>query len=408
MTSKKSVLSEWLYDECTTERTTIRFAYLDPKRRRVLLQQNVRSREEAPPLHSAWVPVFLGTDVLHFNASEAQSNSNAFRVHGRYGKVGLACKLTFPVGQRPSGIAGGTNAYWFYSVQGIFKLVSDLGTRQLQLECYNNFMKLWRDRLSDDLLVPNIEIVEVIEERDSDKGREFGFSNSIVCGKNVTHSVAEAVSVEIPTTDMPVVSRTSTALEWLSHVYHTSESTSFGGPPLCSSLINTLYEYCDVLSHTGWESWETGFDTQILCGVATWLGEQLRLLGKNINDRVQTFKSREIHKSENIADCREFLTDLFHPAMVILLARWMGLVQTDIVLDKQQAEEQDIGPCPKMHRASNRSKSESDDEVFWKGLDKIKEFRLPVLQTALEFITGSLLSGKAMVLYSFVIPNETT
>jgi hypothetical protein len=396
----KLLLNEWLYDEYTTEKTPIRFAYLDPKRRRLLLQQNV------PTLPSNWIPVFLGTDVLHFNASEAQSNSNACRVHGRYGKLGLACKLTFPAGQRPS-IVGGTNAYWFYSVQGIFKLASDLGTRQLQLECYDNFMKLWRERLSDDLLSPDIELVEVVREKDGDAGREFEFIDSSVCGENGTHSVAEAVPVEIPITNMPVVSRTPAALQWLNCVYHTSEtkSTSCRRQSVCSSLINTLYEYCGVLSHTGWESWETDSDTQILCGVATWLGEQLKLLEKNINDRGETFKSREIHKIENTTECHKFLLEVFHPAMVILLARWMGIIQSDIVLDKQQGKEKDTDPCPKIHRASSRS---SDDELFWNSVDKTKEFRIPVLQTTLEFITASLLSGKAMVLYSFIVPNTTS
>lgn len=415
MTSAKFALYEWKYDDCTAEGTAMRFAFLDTKSRRVLIQRNCGG--EAP--HPTWIPVFLGTDVLHFNASETQSNSNTCRVHGRYGKVGLACKLTFPTAHRPRGIAGGTNMYWFYSVQGIFKLANDLGTRELQLECYSNFLKLWRDRFNDGLLMSDIEVVDVVAERDSHMDETLpvasrkpivgGIAQPLIVRKNGEHGAVQALGVEIPTTVMrpPAASRPLTSLEWLMHTCHAGTSSSCGGLPLCLSLIDSLHDYCDV-SHAGWQSWETGFDTQILCGVATWLGEQLRLLGHTTRQRVEKFKSREIYKRENILDCREFLTDLFHPTMIILLARWMGIVQIGDRRNKWPTD-QDFGTSPKCHRSANTSRvlADSGDEIFWNAIDKTQEYRLPVLQTALEFITGSLISGKAMVLYSFVVPNET-
>ena len=407
------VLYEWKYDDdfgSSAERgANIRFAFLDPKRREVRIQCCDGGESPGP----TWIPVFLGKDVLHFNASDKQANSNACRVHARYGKVGMACRLTFPAEQKPSGITGGTNVYWFYSVQGIFKLVNDLGTRQLQLECYDSFLKLWKERFDDDHLPVDIDVVRVITETDTEavltdeSGGPGVREIAHAVGereKDVESLVARPFCVDTPsvTTNVHLPSRIT---DWLNGACCAGMSSSSEEMPLCLSLIDALCDYCDA-SRTEWLSWETGFDTLFLCGVAKWLGNKLRSLEGVINERVENFKSREILNSGSILDCRKCITDLFHPAMVVLLSRWMGLVrdQTCHLVNERQLW-QDSQPPAKMRKAAG-FRADSNDEMFWNTIDETQQFRVPVLQTVLEFITGSLVSGKAMVLYSFVVPNE--
>ncbi|XP_054749230.2 uncharacterized protein LOC129254742 [Lytechinus pictus] len=116
---------------------------------------------------SVGTPLFLATDVLTGTSVTAD---NQPRIHARYGKQGLATKLTFPSGIKFPGLHGTSRGLWFYSVIGALKVTFEFHSPHQQVAIMDALQDVWRKRYKDPPLPSSIEVQYVNNNSSKSKG----------------------------------------------------------------------------------------------------------------------------------------------------------------------------------------------------------------------------------------------
>ncbi|XP_071181252.1 uncharacterized protein [Mytilus edulis] len=97
-------------------------------------------------MKSGGFPLFLGKDV--FSSCNLTKN-NVQRIHARYSKEGLATKVTFD-DFRIDGMT--QNKVWFYSIQGLFKVIFYYFKKDVQKDCLKILTDIWLHHSDDPIL----------------------------------------------------------------------------------------------------------------------------------------------------------------------------------------------------------------------------------------------------------------
>ncbi|XP_072034259.1 uncharacterized protein [Amphiura filiformis] len=348
--------------------------YIGDTRVRFLLltggnKADVQVSPDVPSTH-----LFLAADVL------ADSNivkENQPRVHARFAKKGLATKVHFQPDLKLEGIHGIANGIWFYSIQGVFRVIFEFHDRIKQFHCLHNFTELWKSSINDSVLSPTITVHMQPNPtfkqtlKPSTQFQSVQLQSQDVCGIEKYSQQNQAISTlgmeeEFTSTETETLmnvgciisvqtdaqtdasqiddsdsnpeswssellgcltnfkkpwldDRSSQLLHLLQNIvtYHTFSNVN----PIVFDILQDLTEdrVNDNINSDDWG------DQSTLCIISKWLGKEFHKYGPTISERVQDFKSKNIDHIEALPPAGELVSHLFPPAMACLLMNWMGI-----------------------------------------------------------------------------------
>ncbi|XP_052224274.1 uncharacterized protein LOC127839913 isoform X2 [Dreissena polymorpha] len=99
--------------------------------------------------------LFLGSDLLPVLGTFVL-RSNQVRVHQRFAKIGLATRR-YLKGFKVSGVPN-SKVIYFYSIQGVFRVVFEFGSNHMQRDCLQKLAQPWLSAFDEPLLQPDGEI----------------------------------------------------------------------------------------------------------------------------------------------------------------------------------------------------------------------------------------------------------
>eukprot|EP00057_Strongylocentrotus_purpuratus_P012563 XP_011667037.1 PREDICTED: uncharacterized protein LOC100891149 [Strongylocentrotus purpuratus] len=147
-------------------------------------------------------PLFLATDILTGTSVTAD---NQPRIHARYGKQGLATKLTIPSGIKINGLHGTSRGLWFYSIVGALKVTFEFHSPDQQVALMDALEDVWRTKYKDPPLPSSIVVQHVEENRGKNRDRDVDGETSLEARsclpidhetRNEGHSDATGISDE--------------------------------------------------------------------------------------------------------------------------------------------------------------------------------------------------------------------
>ena len=324
-------------------------------------------------------PLFLGADVL---LGCNISHNNLPRVHAKHAKRGLATKVNFPAGHKVLGIHGTIHGVWFYSIQGIFKIVFDYYSREEQQQCLDKLQKIWLRQILDPVLTKEVHVV--VRENTAQ-------SFELQDGRNTDCKTTDAVELVdkikknidgylLKTGNECLKQELGLLLTYTCFMDAEKNTDSF-----VNGAVNLLKNCLVLLPLISEKS--VGFSEKetILCEVARWLGTEFANYHAHVNESVTAFKQKHIRCVENLPSAEVLVSEVFPSSMQTLLRCWLR-----------------VGDDAEKQNATNAERSR--DSVT-EAVPSLTLF--PVVQLILELANQNLLSGVAHVLYSRLIQSES-
>ncbi|KAL3856466.1 hypothetical protein ACJMK2_011220 [Sinanodonta woodiana] len=389
------------------------------------------------------VPLFLASDVLN-GTSVAKKNQP--RIHARYAKDGFAIKLVLN-GLKLDGI-NNSHEVWFYSIQGLFHVVFDLHSPEVQRDCLLHLKDVWLDHFHDPPLeergVAALEFAGMSSSCDSgtkkcilnhilnfETSAEISLTESRASNSSVINTCKEdSLAKDLVTEDLDsgsviagefiekLVDFVQTQISNVDDVSHhivchvlttfdylkciSNFATDDKLLPDCGLVFFQMME--DFLTLLKSDIAETPSDKQDTFGmerqkflllqiISDWLGKEFHSLEKEIAKRVDLFKKENINAIDNLPPSQVIIDTLFPSFMKQLIINWLGISEksdqdnTDLFCFEY---DHDYSPKIKKPRASVTSSvtGESQSPFY------------PLVQLILEFASNSLVSGVAHVVYS--------
>ncbi|XP_033113538.1 uncharacterized protein LOC117114102 [Anneissia japonica] len=108
--------------------------------------------------------LFLGSDVLH---GSSVCTVHHPRTHARFAKRGFACKLHFSKNVKINGVHGISHGIWFYTIQGVFRVLFELHDRSTQYHCMKELQELWLASFADRIVPESLTVTFEVEETSS-------------------------------------------------------------------------------------------------------------------------------------------------------------------------------------------------------------------------------------------------
>ncbi|KAM8865578.1 uncharacterized protein ACB058_006780 [Synchiropus picturatus] len=330
----------------------------------------------------AVTPLYLGADL--FSNTKIRTENHP-RYHARFAKKGLATRLHFSSEFRFHGLKVSTcsNALWFYSIEGLFRVAFEIYNKLEQLSVLENLQDVWKSKINESPLKSNYTLrmlvhtalnstanpsIESVSPRDSLRGQEAATSSDTArspadhnycnfvppCLQTVRHqlqSLDEKISCK---TEILTQKQLETVLLLMEQVdlYIFGKLEEKNVTETVMNLLNT-------------KDWSLTFASPLLNSVARWLGCQFHLANCSISQKVEEFKLQHIERISELPPAEELTIELFPEAMRTLLLHWMGLSE-ESSMEKRHSE-------------------------------------YPILLLILEFANHSLITGVAHVLYSTLI-----
>lgn len=320
-------------------------------------------------------PLFLGADVL-FNCNI--SHNNLPRVHAKHAKKGLATKVNFPAGSKVLGIHGTARGVWFYSIQGIFKIVFDYYSREEQQECLNKLQKIWLRQILDPIL--KMEVHVFVREKTA---QSFELQDGRNIGCEITHAVelVDKIKKNIDGYLLEIRNESLKQELGLLRTYTCFMNIEKNMDSFVNGAVNLLKNCLALLPIISERS--VGFSEKetILCEVARWLGTEFANYHAHVNESVTAFKQNHIRCVENLPSAEVLVSEVFPRSMQILLRCWLR-----------------VGDGAENQNATNEGSNDSTE---------VPLTLFPVVQLILELANQNLLSGVAHVLYSRLIRSES-
>ncbi|XP_068461000.1 uncharacterized protein si:ch211-110p13.9 [Clinocottus analis] len=326
------------------------------------------------------VPLFLGADV--FSNTDIRTENHP-RYHAKFAKKGFATKVNFSSAFRFNGMKVHTanNSMWFYSIQGLFRVVFEMYSKQEQLAVLENFQDVWKSQINDSPLKTSYSLnvqLEMPQPQHCHVGRE---SVDVYYG-DTSDTSADHDYCSFPKKSLQV-KQSQQLISTLRQKLHSledklSSETQSNTEQLETILIllenidrhiNGTLEEKDttetVLALLKAKDWGCAHSSSLLCGVGRWLGQQFHAANGSISQRVEGFKVQHIEHISDLPPAEELVAELFPEAMQALLLHWMGLSE-ESTMEKRHSE-------------------------------------YPILLLILEFANHNLITGVAHVLYSSLI-----
>ncbi|XP_034396530.1 uncharacterized protein si:ch211-110p13.9 [Cyclopterus lumpus] len=326
------------------------------------------------------VPLYLGADV--FSNTDIRTENHP-RYHAKFAKKGFATKINFSSAYRFHGLKVHTanNSLWFYSVQGLFRVVFELYSKQEQLAVLENFQDVWKSQINESPLKMsyslNVQLempppqhchvgMESVDVYCSDTGDTSSDHDYCSFPKQSlqaeqSQQVISTVRQKLHSLDDKLSTDTQSNTEQLETILMLLENID--------RHINGTLEEKDatetVLALLKAKGWGCAYSSSLLCGVGRWLGQQFHAANSSISQKVEGFKVQHIEHISDLPPAEELATELFPEAMQTLLLHWMGL-SDESTMEKRHSE-------------------------------------YPILLLILEFANHNLITGVAHVLYSSLI-----
>ncbi|EDO39322.1 predicted protein [Nematostella vectensis] len=298
------------------------------------------------------MPLFLGADVLY---DCPITIANLPRTHARFAKRGLATKITFPASQRVIGIHGTSKGVWFYSIQGLFRVVFEYYNREDQLDVIEHLQNVLKLRISDSLLKEEIDLsyaLTLFDERDLK-----AHGNSEVCFQEAGSDRENSSPSSHSNSASENNNSASSQINALDHNIRK-----------CDSLFQELNSYLCKYQSDCSESNDLNAKQKLLCKLCKLIGREFNNAKPDIEAKVTQFKAKHILTIHSLPCAEEVVEELFPLYMRDLMWVWMG------------GEEQAA-------RTPNSS-------------------LYPLMQLILEFANQTLVSGVAHVLYSRLLRSD--
>lgn len=341
------------------------------------------------------IPLYLGADLL---SNTDVRTENHPRYHAKFGKKGLATKITFSSAFRFHGlkVPSANNSLWFYSIQGLFRVAFEMYSKQEQLAVLENFQDVWKAQINDSPLQVSYNLSVQLDSSGSlsqcDTQPRDLISQTPYCqtDKNLVHvsrmdtadTSADHDYCFFPKQSLQSEQR-QLVIATVRQKLHSLDEQFSSITQSCSEQLETillLLENIDryingnleekdatetVLALLKAKDWGPVYSSCLLTCVGRWLGQQFHAANSSISQKVEGFKFQHIERISDLPPAEELATELFPEAMQTLLLHWMGL-----------SEE------------SNIEKRHSE---------------YPILLLILEFANHNLITGVAHVLYSSLI-----
>ena len=352
------------------------------------------------------IPLFLGADVL------AECNilmPNLPRTHARFHKTGFSTKVSFPPSARVVGIQGSSRGVWFYSIQGLFRVVFEFYSREEQFDCLGTLSNLWKQRIADSPLNEEI-VITLCETSARAKIPAVQLAGIPKHSKAISiETISKRVSDSVDMTEMSIVDIPATLSDGQTQKKCMSEPKTkmkelvseltdlflkskgiikydTDNMDLVEHLTDIVKEYkstltCDFLKVAPVN------EKRALCVISRWLGRVFYNFRDKVNKQVFEFKSKNLGNIHNLPSAECVIDELFSPLMKIFLLSWMNVGGSIDSQDRDSVRE-DIGP-------SSTSKLVLLKSPF------------PVIQLILELANQTLVSGVAHVLYSRLAQEES-
>lgn len=362
--------------------------------------------------------LFLASDVL---TGTNVAKKNQARVHSRYSRTGNATKLILN-GFKVEGI-NNSGTMWFYSVQGLFHVVFEMGSRAAQKDCLLHLQDVWLERFKEPLLIPeghlqynkclNMEgdsyciLMESppVDSRDVEENDALIDCANVTdqkrydCDKSNQSEIADEENGGEQEECHETVDSVECTQKWKSKLCQidvrkdetkckilqlidelTSHVTCF----YTKEFHDIIHEFLLLLKQ---DTSELVFDNLFglsrdkyvfLYVLSDWLGKQFHDLEPQIVQKVDLFKKLTLQTIDNLPPAEKLIDLLFPHCMKILLVNWLGEAQ-----------------C--------REGFKSDDHCYTPPA-KVQKMSIgpnyTVVQLMLEFGTNCLISGIAHVVYS--------
>ena len=144
-----------------------------------------------------YAPLFLGADVL--SKCGSYPSKNLGRIHSKFALCGLACKVVFPSGCRIKGLRGTGDNFWFYSIQGLFRVAFEYYSREEQKDLLEKLQEVWISRIEDSQLEQSIVIDDRKDYQEISKFLIMGSElQSNLLKMNTKHTPTYLLSESLP------------------------------------------------------------------------------------------------------------------------------------------------------------------------------------------------------------------
>ncbi|KAK3609012.1 hypothetical protein CHS0354_019826 [Potamilus streckersoni] len=393
------------------------------------------------------VPLFLASDVLN---GTTVAKKNQPRIHARYAKDGFAIKLVLN-GLKLDGI-NNSHEVWFYSIQGLFHVVFDLHSPEVQRDCLLHLKDVWLDHFHD--LPLEERGVAALDFADLSSSYDSGTKNCVFDG-TLNFETSPEISLTASHASNSSVANYHNTCKFKENnlakdlVPKMSDSHSVIAGEFIEKLVNfvqtqisdvdnlshhivchvlTTFDYLKCISNFAtddrllpdyglvffqmMEDFLTllkkdiagaASDNQDTFGmekhkffllqiISEWLGKEFHSLESQIATRVDLFKKENINAIDNLPPSQVIIDTLFPSFMKQLIINWLGISEkSGLDTDLSCFEyDHDYSPEVKKPRPSVTSSVivESQPPFY------------PLVQLILEFASNSLVSGVAHVVYS--------
>ncbi|XP_052797491.1 uncharacterized protein LOC128229724 [Mya arenaria] len=370
-------------------------------------------------------PLFLACDVLP-EVGTCVLRQNQIRIHQRFAKIGLATRRNI-IGFKVAGV-NNSKVMWFYSVEGVLRVLFEFGNKAMQRDCLKRLRKLWYSRYDAPLLEmegviqythtgsidPPLDVD--IRTKDINEIPSCGMANSedvIKTAKesaNLSSDFKESLTstgvlymLECAGISVELAHSLTTMIFQLHEVYsqnrdlhgidieiitkyfcffhfmltgsgHYDSETDKGVFKFIENFVQ-LFSGEDISSIPMDKSLSTpeGITEEhfkLLYIVSHWLGMEYRKLKPLIQNNVDQFKRQNIHSIDTLPPSEAIIDDLFPVFMKQLLVNWTDV---DDSVTEDDTEDENI------------------DEHSYSTAGFSKQLKL--VQVILELATGSLISA---------------
>ena len=370
------------------------------------------------------MPLFLGCDVLD-ECGCAVSVGNLPRFHAKHARKGFATKLNFQPGVRVLGIHGTTRGVWFYSIQGLFKIAFEYYNREEQKQCLCKLQLVWERQMFDPVLMPEMNVVfeqSTLGSESLSCGLTMNLAKKNVTPTQVLSGVEDFVGyvnkmidichhnddpclqqqIELLRTFLacvkdkeyldPFLNRTiklvMKCLQFVTTVVRSQNSSNvkvYSGSPdnTCEGHIQSS-EHSEIQSSNQNLGFNNLSDSQSFCykesvilEIAQWLGAEFLKYQPVINEKVNSFKQRNMSSIRNLPSAENLVNEVFPFSMQALLCCWLQV------------------PLARSRNLADSENSHDRSNLF------------PVIQLILELANESLVSGVAHVLFSQLVQSDS-